>query len=479
MFIKNLNITKVTFLLILILSNYSLSAQVGIGTTTPNASSALDIESTNSGLLIPRMTTVQRDAIETPAEGLQVFNTTRKSLDVFVNGDWKSYTIPFDSNLVYVYSLEDLPEPVSNEITLDGTKMYVFAGAVNIDTNYININGAGLRGTDPEESQVISTVGGAILRSTNKNVYMKDLATVPASSATQAFNFTDDGTHYCNIFEGSSVVDVPGIPSLGVGEISGFIAISIYKNFWNTADGLKVSGDFGKLAASDNFIINISTGAGIEILPNAIIDDIDIKSNYFIYTGQADQTGIAGIRVDPSASVDRGILTSNLFRDVDTPLDGIDSYSRGWQMAQNSGGIQNTKAFSFVYFNNNFTDATTLTPNGSWNKIQGTTILIDEERFTATDNRITYNGVKPIDAKIYASISAIATADTRYAIAIAKDGNILAPLASLSEVTNGQTFQITLNSLVDMTEGDYVEVHLLSTGGTSLVVRDLQFRVTD
>ena len=50
-------------------------AQVGIDTTTPDASSALDITSTTKGLLIPRMTNAQRKAISNPAAGLQVFVT--------------------------------------------------------------------------------------------------------------------------------------------------------------------------------------------------------------------------------------------------------------------------------------------------------------------------------------------------------------------------------------------------------------------
>ncbi|MDB9781902.1 DUF1566 domain-containing protein [Winogradskyella sp.] len=50
-------------------------AQVGIGTTIPDASAALDIASTTKGLLIPRMTNAQRKAISNPAAGLQVFVT--------------------------------------------------------------------------------------------------------------------------------------------------------------------------------------------------------------------------------------------------------------------------------------------------------------------------------------------------------------------------------------------------------------------
>lgn len=66
------NFYFITFLLLFsVISN----AQVGIGTTTPNASSALDISSTTSGLLAPRMTAAQKTAIATPATGLLIYQT--------------------------------------------------------------------------------------------------------------------------------------------------------------------------------------------------------------------------------------------------------------------------------------------------------------------------------------------------------------------------------------------------------------------
>lgn len=54
---------------------FSSFGQVGIGTTNPAASAALDIESTTKGLLIPRLTQTQRDAIDSPATGLMIFCT--------------------------------------------------------------------------------------------------------------------------------------------------------------------------------------------------------------------------------------------------------------------------------------------------------------------------------------------------------------------------------------------------------------------
>ena len=50
-------------------------AQVGINTNNPDASAALDITSTTGGLLVPRMTEAQRDAITSAATGLMIYQT--------------------------------------------------------------------------------------------------------------------------------------------------------------------------------------------------------------------------------------------------------------------------------------------------------------------------------------------------------------------------------------------------------------------
>lgn len=57
-------------------------AQVGIGTTSPDPSSILDVQSNDKGLLIPRMTTIQIDGITSPAEGLMVYNTNVNCLQI-------------------------------------------------------------------------------------------------------------------------------------------------------------------------------------------------------------------------------------------------------------------------------------------------------------------------------------------------------------------------------------------------------------
>lgn len=62
-------------------------AQVGIGTNTPDASAALELSSTTQGVLIPRMTQAQMNAITTPTEGLTVYCTTCTPIGFYVYND--------------------------------------------------------------------------------------------------------------------------------------------------------------------------------------------------------------------------------------------------------------------------------------------------------------------------------------------------------------------------------------------------------
>ena len=62
-------------LLAAVLFTATTFAQVGINTETPDASAALDITSTTGGLLVPRMTETQRDAISPAATGLMIYQT--------------------------------------------------------------------------------------------------------------------------------------------------------------------------------------------------------------------------------------------------------------------------------------------------------------------------------------------------------------------------------------------------------------------
>lgn len=79
------------FLLVLLCITFqALTAQVGIGTITPDDGSALEIESTTGALVPPRMSTSDMNLIPTPLDGAIVYNTTEQALFIRKNGIWQS-----------------------------------------------------------------------------------------------------------------------------------------------------------------------------------------------------------------------------------------------------------------------------------------------------------------------------------------------------------------------------------------------------
>ena len=69
-----------------------LTGGLGIGGAA-DAKAVLDIQSTTKGVLFPRMTATQRDAIATPPTGLTIYNTTANELQVYHTGAWRAVGI--------------------------------------------------------------------------------------------------------------------------------------------------------------------------------------------------------------------------------------------------------------------------------------------------------------------------------------------------------------------------------------------------
>ncbi len=83
---------KKAFIFLLLVCNLScLMGQggVGIGTSSPHGSAALDISSSNKGFLVPRMTNTARLAIASPANGLLVYDSTLHRLYQYQEGVWR------------------------------------------------------------------------------------------------------------------------------------------------------------------------------------------------------------------------------------------------------------------------------------------------------------------------------------------------------------------------------------------------------
>src|SRR5687768_8278971 len=77
----------------------------------PDTSAILDVKSSNKGLLLPRMTLAQRDAIPSPAAGLIIYQTDGLSGFYFYDGGWQPMADNLGSHIA------------TKELKLDGKRI--------------------------------------------------------------------------------------------------------------------------------------------------------------------------------------------------------------------------------------------------------------------------------------------------------------------------------------------------------------------
>ncbi len=99
---------KHLFALSFLLAATTLSAQVSVNqdNSAPDPSAMLDVKSSDKGMLMPRMTTAQRDAIANPAPGLVIYNTQDSCFNYYTGTAWvkdcgrslDADQVPFNNN---------------------------------------------------------------------------------------------------------------------------------------------------------------------------------------------------------------------------------------------------------------------------------------------------------------------------------------------------------------------------------------------
>ena len=135
-------------------------AQVSINSDgTPPANSAmLEVKSTTKGLLPPRMTSAQRDAIVAPDAGLMIFNTDCNDINLFdgaawimvtkpgslwISGDITGNDTPCLNATGEVYSVNDVPEALTYTWTVPpGASITAGQGTTSITVNFGTTDGA-------------------------------------------------------------------------------------------------------------------------------------------------------------------------------------------------------------------------------------------------------------------------------------------------------------------------------------------------
>ncbi len=169
---------------ILLLSIQVSYSQTGIGTTTPDGSSVLDVSSTDKGVLLPRITTVQRDAILNPAEGLTVYNLDEDCLQINSgtpsSPDWSCVGGSSSVTIVNDCDINGFEGTYVNGVVLTASNKF----SVTISNNSFNSSTIGFTTGD----LVLSGVSGISVNSVSPA-----LATI-VSGGSQVVEYTLTGT---------------------------------------------------------------------------------------------------------------------------------------------------------------------------------------------------------------------------------------------------------------------------------------------
>ncbi len=196
-----------------------LPDNVGINTDDPSPSAALDISSSNKGVLYPRLTTAERNAISSPANGLTLFNTTTNCLEFYVGGSWQAiacgcsaapgtpaaitgpatnvcrtapatYTVsPVAGASSYVWTVSGNPSAVINPTGNGSTVQITFGGAAASYT--LSVAAVNSCGTGNTISTSISFGAGSVAAPV-----LKPITTTTNSSMVVTWNAVPDAVNY-------------------------------------------------------------------------------------------------------------------------------------------------------------------------------------------------------------------------------------------------------------------------------------------
>src|SRR5687768_12004094 len=125
--------TLVLLLVLIYLTPANVAGQVSISldSSPPDPSAMLDVKSTTKGMLIPRMTSMQRDLIVNPATGLLVFDDTTVSFWFYNGMAWTELVeeppVPnkiADADNDTRVEVEQLPDEDKIRFTVAGTEYF-------------------------------------------------------------------------------------------------------------------------------------------------------------------------------------------------------------------------------------------------------------------------------------------------------------------------------------------------------------------
>ena len=116
----------------------SISAQVGIGTTSPDAGAELDISSTNKGFLMPRL--ADTTAVTSPSKGMMFYDESRDTYMFYDGSDWKSIVYTDQAQAEYTRYAGQVK--VNGRVNGGTTEKLIFSAANGNQIGANPVNGA-------------------------------------------------------------------------------------------------------------------------------------------------------------------------------------------------------------------------------------------------------------------------------------------------------------------------------------------------
>ncbi|KIA89137.1 hypothetical protein [Kaistella jeonii] len=466
--------------LALLCSTFSF-AQIGINTTTIDASAALDIQygTVPKGLLTPRMTTVQRTAITAPADGLIVYDTDLKSFYHYKTGSpgvWVRMNSEATgrTNFKRIKSTDVLATVLAAELVAGGNNKYLLNtntlyeinGTVNFDKP-IDLNNAYLQGIDSGDDKIMKATGNIFEGATGGTI--KGL-TITAT-AGNVFNLSGNAAQNlifrdCIVANSASVGTINGfgLVFLSIVQFAGNTTGITYSTIsqlllsnlgWfgnNTGTFEKLVGTFGLVEKQGGFSAVNGTAVGFDVSSNPTITG-DAVLESVVFTG-ANTTGyIKSYTIDTYI----GYNFNNKWniRSAGIPVETDAVAVGGVNLDSPYGtGVQTTLTTSTAV------------------KIAGATVSNDFFRASSggVDNRLKYLGNKKRFFTVNAATSFRGTAATNtiYVFYIALNGSPVQRSKTYIFTNNAlDVVAVPIQSILELSPNDYVEVFAQRYSGTS------------
>lgn len=481
----------VLVLIILGLTNTYTYAQVGIGTSSPDASALLDMHSSSKGLLAPRMTTVQRNAISSPAESLLVYDTDEKAF-FYYNTTTSTWIMMANDNSVQRdhYKLIKSEADLSAELTagggskylLDSSTLYEINGTIGLSRS-IELNNAYLIGIDTNEDKLLNVSGPIFTGSTGGTIKQLTLSSGDGSIFDLA------GSAGQSLLIRTVVI----ANSSSVGSISGygFVFMTLVQYVGNNA-GISFT-DINQLLLSDNGWLN--TNSGTYETYSGTFDLIENQGGFMAVDGTA-----TGIDVSSNPTVASGVLSGISFsgsspeyiKKYTTGTYPNYNFTKDWTV--NCPGIKTESdeyASANIYFNGTLTSGfgQTITTNDAFNLTgnanTNTTTAVNMLRTTSTENnRITYIGKKTRTFQVNAALSVRGDSGIGdyYAFFIRKNGIItLTETNTILRVNNTDDISgLAITGTVELGPNDFIEIwgkRLTGTNTDNIAVFSLNLNI--